>query len=60
MSLENRKRSEDLKSLQSVADVVRHGRLRWFRNLEGEIIGCYGGGEVKCRGKEDLGRMFEE
>ena len=37
VSLEDRKRSVDLNSLlgiQSVADVVRHGRLRWFGHLE--------------------------
>ena len=36
-SLKDRKRSVDLYSLfgiQSVADVVRHGRLRWFWHLE--------------------------
>ena len=36
VSLKDRKRSEDLNSflsIQSVADVVRHGRLRWFRHL---------------------------
>ena len=37
VSLKNRKRSVDLYNLlgiQSVADVVRHGRLRWFGHLE--------------------------
>ena len=37
VSLTNRKRSEDLNSLlgiQSVAEVVRHSRLRWFGHLE--------------------------
>ena len=37
VSLNDRKRSVDLYSLlgvQSVADVVRHGRLRWFGHLE--------------------------
>ena len=37
VSLKDRKCSVDLYSLlgvQSVADVVRHGRLRWFGHLE--------------------------
>ena len=37
VSLKDRKRSEDLYSLlgiQSVAKVVRHGRLRWFGHVE--------------------------
>ena len=37
VSLKDRKRSVDLYSLlgvQSVADVVRHGKLRWFGHLE--------------------------
>ena len=37
VSLKDRKRSEDLYSLlgiQSVAKVVRHGRLRWFEHVE--------------------------
>ena len=37
VSLKDRKRSVDLYSLlgvQSVVDVVRHGRLRWFGHLE--------------------------
>ena len=37
MSLKDRKCSVDLYSLlgvQKVADVVRHGRLRWFGHLE--------------------------
>ena len=37
MSLKHRKHSADLYSLlcvQSVADVVRRGRLRWFGHLE--------------------------
>ena len=37
VSLKDRKHSVDLYSLlgiQSVADVVRHGRLRWFGSLE--------------------------
>ena len=37
MSLKDRKRSVDLYSLlgvQSVAEVVRRGRLRWFGHLE--------------------------
>ena len=37
VSLKDRKRSEVLYSLlgiQSVAEVVRQGRLRWFRHLE--------------------------
>ena len=37
VSLKDRKRSVDLYSflgIQSVADVVRRGRLRWFRHLE--------------------------
>ena len=37
VSLKDRKRSEDLYSLlgiQSMAKVVRHGRLRWFRHKE--------------------------
>ena len=39
--LKNRKRSVDLYSLlciQSVADVVRHGRLRWFGHLENRSV----------------------
>ena len=37
VSLKDRKRSVDFNSLlgvQSVADGVRHGRLRWFWHLE--------------------------
>ena len=37
VSLKDRKRSVDLYSLlgvQSVVDVVRHGKLRWFGHLE--------------------------
>ena len=37
VSLKDRKRSEDLYSLfgvQSMAKVVRHGRLRWFGHVE--------------------------
>ena len=37
MSLKDRKRSVELYSLlrvQSVAEVVRHGRLRWFGHVE--------------------------
>ena len=37
VSLKDRKRSVDLYSLlgvQSVVDVVRRGRLRWFEHLE--------------------------
>ena len=37
VSLKDRKRSEDLNSLlgiQTMADVVRHSRLKWFRHLE--------------------------
>ena len=43
VSLKDRKRSVDLHSLlgvQSVADMVRHGRSRWFGHLE-------------CRGVDD-------
>ena len=39
MSLKDRKVSVDLYNLlgvQRVADVVRHGRLRWFGHLEGK------------------------
>ena len=43
--LKDRKHSVDLYSLlevQSVAEVVRHGRLRWFGHVECrvEMIGC--------------------
>ena len=41
VSLKDRKRSVDLYSLlgvQSVADVVRHGRLRWFGLLERKSV----------------------
>ena len=37
VSLKDKKRSEDLYSLlgvQSVAKMVRHGRLRWFGHVE--------------------------
>ena len=37
VSLKDRKRSEDscnLLGIQYVTDVVRHGRLKWFGNLE--------------------------
>ena len=37
MTLKDRKRSVDLYSLlgvQSMAEVVRHGRLRWFGHVE--------------------------
>ena len=45
VSLKNRKRSVDLYSLlgvQSVDEVVRHGRLRWFGmwNVRVGMIGC--------------------
>ena len=55
VSLKDRKGTVDLYSLlniQSVADVVRRGRLRWFRHLERKrnrvwMIGCGSGrGEV--------------
>ena len=44
-SVKDRRPSVDLCSLvgvQSVADVVRHGRLRWFNHLELKVgvIGC--------------------
>ena len=42
LSLKDRKRSVDLYSLlgvESIAEVVRHGRLRWFRHVECKI-GC--------------------
>ena len=41
VSLQDRKRSVDLYSLlgvQSEADVVRHGRLRWFGHLESRSV----------------------
>ena len=41
VSLKDRKRSVDLYSLlgvQSVADVVRRGRLRWFGHLERKSV----------------------
>ena len=71
VSLKDRKRSEDLYSLlgvQSVAKVVRHGRLRWFGHVE-----CKNGDDwvsacrnvvvagVKCagRGRKTWERMCE-
>ena len=42
VSLKNRKRSVDLDNLlgvQSVADVVRHGRLKWFGHPERRSVG---------------------
>ena len=42
VSLEDRKHSVDLYSLlgvQSVAEVVRRGRLRWFGHVEREMCG---------------------
>ena len=54
MSLKDRKCSVDLYSLlgvQSVADVVRHGRLRWLGHLERRSVddwmsACRKGGRV--------------
>ena len=43
VSLKDRKRNVDLYSLlgvQSVAEVVRHGRLSWFGHVRVEMIGC--------------------
>ena len=63
MSLKDRKRkrSVDLYSLsgvQSMADVVRRGRLKWFGHLECKRVDdwvsvCRNGEvtEVRCRGK---------
>ena len=66
VSLKDKKQSEDFYShlgIQSVADVVRHGRLRWFGHLEQKIeelkmIGCRSAEKMevvvgmKCEGKE--------
>ena len=41
VSLKDRKRSEDLCNIlgiNCVADVVRHGRLRWFGHLERKSV----------------------
>ena len=55
VSLKDRKRSEvfyGLLGVQSVAEVARRGRLRWFGHVERirmEMIGCqpgWGGGEM--------------
>ena len=56
VSLKDRKRSEVLYNLlgvQSVADVVRRGRLRWFGHLE-----CKSGDDwvLACRNVEVVGR----
>ena len=55
VSLKDRKRSEDLCSvlgIQCVADVVRHGRLRWFGHIE-----CKSGDDwvLSCRDMEVAG-----
>ena len=50
VSLKERKQSEDLCSLldiNCVADVVRHGRLRWFEHLEHESVNDW---VSACRG----------
>ena len=56
VSLKDRKRSEVLYSLlgiQSVTEVVRHGRLRWFGHVEHIRVGvglsqCGGGRGEMC------------
>ena len=65
VSLKDRKCSVDLYSLlgvQSVADVVRCGRLRWFRHLECKSVDDWVSAcrkvklaEVRCRG--GIGRL---
>ena len=62
VSLKDRKRSEDLCNLlgiNRVADVVRHGRLRWFGHLErksvddlGVCLQKVGGGGGEGSGQE--------
>ena len=56
MSLKDRKRSVDLYSLlgvQSVADVLRRGRLRWFGHLEQRSVDDW---VSACRKVELAGR----
>ena len=56
VSLKDRKRSVDLYSLlgvQSVVDVVRHGRLRWFGHLERRSVDDW---VLACRKVEVAGR----
>ena len=62
MSLRDRKCSGDLYSLlgiQSVADVVRRGRLRWFRHLERKSVDDWVSAcrrvkvaEARCKGRK--------
>ena len=59
VSLKDRKRSVDLYSLlgvQSVADVVRHGRLRWFGHLERRNVDDWACRKVEVAGAKCKGR----
>ena len=59
MSLKHRKHSVDLYSLlcvQSVADVVRRGRLRWFGHLERRSVDDW---VSACRKVEVAGAICE-
>ena len=56
VSLKDRRRSEDLCNLlgiNCVADVVRHGRLRWFGHLERKSVDDW---VSACRGLVVEGR----
>ena len=60
VTLKDRKHSVDLYSLlgvQSVEDVVRHGRLRWFGHLERTSVNDW---VSVCRKVEVAGVRFKE
>ena len=71
VSLKDRKCSMDLCSLlgiQCVADVVRHGRLRWFGHILSVRVRMIGyrlaeilrwRGEMCGQGQEDMRRVYE-
>ena len=61
VSLKDRKRSEVLYSvlgIQSVAEVVKHGRLRWFGHVE--MTGCRPVEMWRLYGREGGGQGQED
>ena len=68
VSLKDRKRSEDLYNLlgiNCVADVVRHGRLRWFGHLERKSVddwvsACRGLVVERTRGRGRSRKTWEQ
>ena len=59
VSLKNRKRSVDLYSLlevESMAEVVRRGRLRWFGHVEPKSGVVVAGMRCVCRGRKTTWR----